>query len=191
MLHILKILFLLVIFGIFSACTSMKTSSDAKKDKSIKIAEINIQLGMGYLEKGNIERAKQKLLTALKKAPKLPEAWYSMAYFLEHTGEKEAAKRYYLKAVALAPERGDTQNNYGTYLCRSGHYQESIQHFILATKDPDYLDTVGAYENAGLCALKIPDTNLAIKYFKQALTQDPGRTTSLMELKKLEKPRGT
>lgn len=186
MLKYVKLFFLIVILVNLSACqTSTKSSTPAKKDKSIKIAEINLQLGMGYLEKGNIQRAKQKLLIALKKGPKLPEAWYSMGYYLENTGEKGKANEYYLKAIDLAPARGDTQNNYGTYLCRMGQYREAIKHFILATKDPEYLDSAGAYENAGLCALKIPNNKLAANYFKQALAQDQHRTTSIIELNKI------
>ncbi len=108
----------------------------------------------------------------------MPESWYSMAFFQEVTGNQELAKEYYSKAIALAPHRGDVQNNYGTFLCRSGDYQGAIQHFLSATQDPEYLENASAYENAGLCAQKIPNQALAVTYFNKALMQDPNRPTA-------------
>jgi type IV pilus assembly protein PilF len=145
---------------------------------------------MDYLQRKDIARAKQKLLFALKQDPNLPEAWYSMGYFLEATGDKVEAKKYYLHAVTLAPNQGAVQNNYGTFLCRNGEPKAAIQHFLLAVKDSDYLDTGAAYENAGLCALDIPNRNLATTYFNQAVRQDPNRPMSLMELAQLSYKQG-
>jgi type IV pilus assembly protein PilF len=157
-------------------------SEEADHERLMKTAKINSQLGIAYLEKGNIQRSKQKLLLALRQAPTIPEPWYSMGYFYEATGNKQEASIHYLKALEIAPTRGDAQNNYGTFLCRSGEYEKSIQHFLLATKDPGYLDVASAYENAGSCAMRIPDRELAKEYFEQALLQDSARQTSLYKL---------
>lgn len=177
----------LVIFSLYAlcSCSSMKAVPDPEEKQNIKIAEINIQLGIAYLDKRDMQRAKQKLLYALQKAPSLPEAWYSMAYYFEVTGNKEQANADYLQAVKLAPQRGDVNNNYGTFLCRTGQYSEAVNYFIRATKDQEYLETAGAYENAGLCALEIPNRKLAMQYFSQALESDPGRQFSMKELNKL------
>ena len=174
--------------GCLSSCDTMKTQND-KFDEQQKIAtaKINTQLGIAYLQQGDVQRAKQKLLLAMKEAPKIPETWYSMAYYLEATGNKTEAQNYYLKSITIAPKDGASHNNYGTFLCREGQYQASIQQFMLAAQDPNYLDNAAAYENAGLCATKIPDRKLAMAYFERALEQDPGRAISAEELKKLQK----
>ena len=147
-----------------------------------EIAKINAQLGIAYLEQKNVQRAKQKLLIALEQGPGIPETWYSMAYFLEATGNKAEARKYYMKSVAIAPQRGDAQNNFGTFLCRSGEYRESIKHFMLAVKAPDYLDPAAAYENAGQCSMKMHAYKQAANDFNQALLKDPARTSSLLKL---------
>jgi type IV pilus assembly protein PilF len=169
-------------------CSTMKHSANDNESNAskTKLAMINVQLGMAYLERGNTQRAKQKFLVAIAKDPNLPEVWYSYAYFQEMTGDKEKARQDYLRAVQLAPQRGDIQNNYGTFLCRSGHYQEAIDHFKIAIKDPDYLDAASAYENAGLCALKIPNPKLAKEFFALAVNSDPNRSISANELAKLK-----
>ena len=173
------------------ACATTNTpTKDEKPTKIVTAAQINTQLGLGYLEHQEVQRAKQKLLLALQEAPQIPETWYSMAYFLEVTGETEQAKADYLKAISLAPQRGDVHNNYGTFLCRAGDYPGAIDHFLLAVKDPDYVDSASAYENAGLCAMKIPDKKLALHYFNQAILQDPNYSTSLFEAAKLNYEEG-
>jgi len=160
-------------------------AADGPEDKITTAAKINVRLGMAYLDRHDISRAKQKFLLALDQGPYIPETWYSMGYFMEATGNTEQAQKYYLKAIKVAPDRGDTLNNYGTYLCRNGNYQTSITYFMKAIKDPKYLDPAAAYENAGLCALKIPDHTNAAMYFKRALAEDPTRATSLIKLAEL------
>ena len=165
-------------------------NKEKQDDKQAKAARINVQLGAAYLERKDLVRAKQKFLLATKEAPELPEVWYSLAYFFETTGNQEQAKQYYMKALALAPSRGDVLNNYATYLCRKGNFQVAIQHFLKAVQDAEYLDASSAYENAGLCAEKIPDRKLAIQYFNKALLEDPARPVSLIELAELHYQEG-
>lgn len=180
---LVKIIVLASLVSMLVACQS--TTAKEEAEKKVTVAKINTRLGLAYLERHDMQRAKQKLLLALEQGPEVPEAWYSMAYLLEATGNKEQAGHYYLKAIHLAPERGDALNNYGTFLCRSGAYQAAVQQFLKAVQDPNYLELAAAYENAGLCSMKIPNANAAMQYFKKALAEDPKRSTSLIELAEL------
>lgn len=180
-----KILTIMLLCCLLIACSTTKSDheSDRREQKNISTAKINIQLGMDYLQQKNVYRAKQKLISALNQAPNIPETWYTMAYYFEATGNKAEAEKYYLRSIEIAPDRGDAQNNYGTYLCRHGRYQESIQHFLQAAQNTQYLDAAAAYENAGFCALKIPDKKLAKTYFEKAVEEDPNRSVAKRELK--------
>lgn len=188
--NVSKCLILTALSVLVSACQTTQTTTTVNEDKKITAAKINDQLGIAYLQRNDLQRAKQKFLLALDEAPGIPETWYSMAYFLESTGNQTQAKEHYLKAVALAPTRGDVLNNYGTYLCRNGDYQGAVNNFIKATEDTKYLDQAGAYENAGLCAAKIPNSKSAQIYFDRALAEDPKRPTSLIELAELNFKQG-
>lgn len=175
------------------ACNKQPEENEApqntKKDLS-KAASYNLQLGLGYLKQGDRPRAKKKLLTALEQAPKSPDVNSAMAYYFEKTNELDKAKSYYLKAVDLSDNSGAQLNNYGTFLCRQGEFKKAEAYFLKAVKDMQYVHTSGAYENAGLCALEIPDEAKAKEYFITALNQDPSRTESLYELVKLESKAG-
>lgn len=185
-INILLTLFFCSLF--ITACTTVSSNSNQLDDANKKqnAADANIQLGIAYLEEGNIALAKQKLLMALSLTPQDPAVWYAMGYYLEATGDNAKANEYYLHAIRLAPASGEVQNNYGTFLCHTGKPKESIQHFLIAVQDSDYIDIASAYENAGLCALLIPDITLAKKYFTLALARDLNRTRSLMELAAIE-----
>ncbi|MBX9705885.1 MAG: tetratricopeptide repeat protein, partial [Gammaproteobacteria bacterium] len=72
--------------------------------------------------------------------------------------------------------------NYGTFLCRQGQYPAALTQFEQAAKDPNYLTPANSLENAGLCALLIPDQNKAIAYFQAALQKNPNMSTSILQL---------
>jgi type IV pilus assembly protein PilF len=161
-----------------------------KKKHRSDASSYNVQLGLAYLKQGNIPRSKRKLFLALEQSPQSPEANAAMAYFMEKTGELEHAKSYYKKAMDAAPGRGAQLNNYGAFLCRQGQYSQAEVYFLKAVNDVQYEHTAGAYENAGLCALAIPDDAKAAHYFQTALEQDPTSRQSLYELIKLQLKHG-
>ena len=148
-------------------------------------ADTNVQLGLAYLEGGDVQRAKQKLLFAEQQTPTSAAVQGSLGYFYETIGNFSTAERYYRRAVALNAQAGAAQNNYGAFLCRHGRYAEADQHFLLALQDRAYLHTAQVYENAGLCAMQIPDVDKAENYFLQAVQQDPKRLVALLGLSRL------
>lgn len=181
--------FLLVSFVSLQACHPNQDEMDdgsSIKSKRNQAAGYNVQLGLEYLKQGNISRSKRKLLLAMKQNPNSPDVNAAMGYFMEKTGEIANAKRYYQKAMVMAPGRGTQLNNYGTFLCRQGQYTEAEAYFLKAVNDVQYEHTAGAFENAGLCVLAIPDDKKARGYFMKALQQDRSRKQSLYELLKID-----
>lgn len=173
--------FVVIFFIIILAACSIFPKSKTQLSGS-QASDVNVQLGLAYLENGDVQRAHQKLLLAEQQSPGSLQAKGAMGYFLESTGNLSSADAYYRRAITLNPSSGAAQNNYGTFLCRRGHYAEADQHFLLALQDPNYLNTAQVYENAGLCAMQIPDAQKAMRYFTQAITQDPKRAISWLEL---------
>ena len=146
---------------------------------------------MGYFREGQVDRAREKLLRALQQAPNLPEVQLAMGYFLLELKQTDQAKPYYEKALKLAPDSLAVQNNFGVYLCRVGEYQKSISYFLKVAKNANYLHPDAAYENAGLCALEIPNKEQARHYFQEALRYNPLRKKSLLEIRRLKRYHGS
>ena len=146
---------------------------------SVDHQPVNVNLGLAYLQENKLELAKYRLLLALEQAPRDEFTQDAFAYYLEKTGEFTQAEQHYLLAIRFARHSGAAKNNYGTFLCRSAKYQQAISYFLEAGQDIYYLNTANAYENAGLCALKIPDRPQAKTYFLKAIAVDPSRKNKL------------
>lgn len=147
-----------------------------------KAARLNVELGIGYLNKGQVARAKTKFMHAMKLAPQLSHVHFAYGYFQERTGDIGNAEKSYLKAISLNPKGGDEHNNYGAFLCRQQKYRQAEKEFLKAISDPDYVGTAEALENAGLCVLQIPDQEKAVEYFEKTLRYDQNRPHALLEL---------
>lgn len=189
---LVKIFIVLAAMLITISLQSCQHTMQRKQEKKVSqqklsdAASYNTQLGMAYLKQGDMPRAKRKLLAALELAPDSPDVNVAMAYFLEKTGDTAESKNFYKKALALAPNSGSQLNNYGTFLCRTGNYKEAEKYFLKAVGDVQYINSAGAYENAGLCASAIPDYPKAVIYLSKALEQDPHRKQSLLEIATIE-----
>lgn len=181
-----KILLLSCLCCLISACgfDGDKTTDQSKKNR-MAASNYNVQLGVAYLRQGDVQRAKRKLLLALEQAPQWAPAQDAMGYFLMQTGDAEGAEKYFQAALAIDPKNGAANNNYGSFLCRNKRYAEAEQHFLTAVHDPSYVNMADAYENAGLCALEIPDVDKAEKYLQKASLEDPNRASTFYDLCKL------
>lgn len=135
----------------------------------------HVSLGVNYLQQGNLENARLALNQGVAENPDSPVAWYSLAYLEELCGNFNLAVKYYRHSVELAPQFGEAHNNYGIFLCQHDSPQQGIKELLLAAQLPSYIHRAAAYENAGLCALKIPDRAAARLYFNKAKQNDPGR----------------
>jgi type IV pilus assembly protein PilF len=153
-------------------------------------AALQVKLGQGYLNQGELETARDKLRRALELDPDSADAHTLMAVLNERIGRPEVAEQYYRRAVTLKPEDGGVNNNYGTFLCGTGRYPEAQQHFERAVKDPFYRTPAVAYANGGFCALKSGDPVVAERMLRAALELEPQNPGALYELARLNFNRG-
>jgi type IV pilus assembly protein PilF len=177
----------LLFFLGLGACSSnneTQTSGTNNGANNPEASQINVRLGLGYLQQGNYPRAKEKLLLASQQNASA-QSYGALAYYYEQTHENQLAANYYQKAIALNPKTGAPHNNYGAYLCRTGDYSAGEQQFQIAVADPKYINSASAYENAGFCALLVPDKAKAEMYLKKALQQNPRLPKALYELAQL------
>jgi type IV pilus assembly protein PilF len=172
--------FLAVMLVFLAACTH-QVATETVSSNMAAASKINVQLGIAYLKEGDNLRAKEKLLLAVSQ-DKTPQSYGALAYYYEKTGDITSASQNYQAAIVLNPVAGAGHNNYGAFLCRQGEYQQADEQFMLAVNDKNYINTAGAYENAGLCALLIPDKAKAKQYFEIALQQNPELSVARNEL---------
>lgn len=163
---------------ILTACASTGTREYIAPDA--KAAELNMQLGLSYLQSGDYQIAMGKLDKALKQNPNLPSAHNTIALLYQRLGETEKAEKHFREAVNRAPQYSEAQNNYGVFLCQQGKYEQAEQRFLKAVDNPLYQSAAMAYENAALCTREIPDVVKAEAYFRRALQINPDLSKSLI-----------
>lgn len=154
-------------------------NSDLKSDP-VEMAESRIALGLGYLENGSMIKARENLEKAMQHAPHYYRSQLSMAHYFETVGETDSARDTYRAALRDHPKNGNVLNNYGTFLCKHGEYQQADKYFNRAVEQPYYYLISASYENAAFCSLKSGDPEKAAYYFKRAVDHDPTRVRSLL-----------
>jgi type IV pilus assembly protein PilF len=167
---------------LLSATGCSTTSSGPLQSNPQTAADLNAQLGLAYMEQGNNEEALKKLRHALDLNPDLASANHYIAELYRKLGKNREAERHYRKALSLTPSDPMLLNNYGVFLCSQHRLDEALERFLAAVKQPFYKTPEVAYDNAGLCALQIPDEKKAEEYFRSALRVNPRMPDALYEM---------
>lgn len=174
-----KYLVLCFVVLFLSACV---TDNSITPRDTKRAAELNAQLGLGYLKQGQYKRARRKLDKALGFDSDNANAHHYMGELYRRLGDSEKAEKYLKTAMDLAPDDLTIQNNYGVYLCDAGKYDEAIALFKKPLSDSLYENRAQSYENIGLCRLRQGQIIQAEKAFKQALQLNSNMATSLLKL---------
>jgi type IV pilus assembly protein PilF len=164
---------------IVAACSSEPKKFEPQRESS---ADINAKLGLSYMQQGEYDVALEKLKRALEQDPDSVAAHHYSAELYKALNNHELAEQHYRKALRLDADDPAIHNNYGVFLCDRKRYEEADKQFLQATKIPDYRRPDEAYENAGLCALRIPDAERAERHFRQALEINPLRPNALYQM---------
>jgi type IV pilus assembly protein PilF len=173
---------ILLVLSSLTACTSTGSTRTQYVAPDPEAAEINMRLGINYLQRGDYAVALEKLEKALKQNPNLPSAHNTIALLYQRLGENDKAESHFQEAVDRDPAYSQAQNNFGAFLCEQGRYEQAEQRFLKAVENPLYETPAQAYENAGLCAMRIPDSDKAEGYFRKALQMQPTLAKSLLQM---------
>ena len=158
--------------------------------RAARLAQINLQLGIGYLQEGKTDIALDKLRRAVKADPDSPDAHLAVAVLYDRLGENEAAESHFRDALRLAPENASIATNFGNFLCRLDRVPEAEEQFRHAAENRGYETPEIAYTNAGLCMSRRGAPARAEEYLRQALTARPSFPPALLALAELSLAQG-
>ncbi len=165
-----------------------QSPNESKAEKRQDAAQVRVELGQRYMEQGKLEIAMDNLQKALQYDDKYVDAHTVIAVLYERIGNVEEAGKHYKRAVELAPKSGDTNNNYGQFLCAAGRYDEAQKYYAQAMRDPFYKTPGVLYANAGICLVdhgggqRLDEAQLD---FRRALEVDPHNALALFYMAKL------
>lgn len=175
---------LVLAVALVAGCAS-SAERKAAQERKARMIETNIQLSGGYLQRGQLNFAKEKLEKAIEIDPDNPQVNNMMGLLQWRLGVNELAERYFRRAVRADPGDPDAFNNFGAFLCGRGRIDEAEQWFKKALADPFYGTPARAAENAGLCLMQKPAPMAAEEYFRAALKVNPKSAVALYQMAKI------
>jgi type IV pilus assembly protein PilF len=172
-----------------SACGGASNSkSDNNKRQS---AELNVQLASGYIQRGQLKVAYEKLRKAIELDDEYVYAYTTMAVLKDMLGEFDEAENYYLEALDIEPKNSQLLNNYGTFLCKMDDViklEEAIEQFNKALRNQFYTTPQIAQANLGYCLMKnekFYNYQKAETHLRKALKINPHMKTALIAMGEL------
>jgi type IV pilus assembly protein PilF len=150
--------------------------------KMQQAASLELQLGVAYMQTGNLQVAEQKLVKAEQENAHDPQIHSALALLYVKIGNDAKANAEYKESLRLAPGDPDVLNSYGVYLCGKGRTDEGVKYFTQAAQNPLYRTPWAAYTNAGLClhdAKRIPESE---QFFLRAVSFKPNFEQAVVQL---------
>ena len=167
--------------ALFAALVAGCVSQQAERQHR-DAAIYNTELGIAYMQRGDLALAQTKLDRALKENPDDPDVHSARALLFAKLQDPKQADSEFREALRLAPKNPDFQNNYAVYLCSAGRYDEGVRTFLMAAHNPEYLTPELAYVNAGICLRSSHHDVPAFQMFVDALTIRPNFPQALWQL---------
>lgn len=174
---------LILIAGLAACVTRVGGSPPTRKSDA---ARINVQLGLGYLQQGNLAIAKEKLERAQSEDPDNADVHAALGLLDEKLGKDKDADREYHRALSLAPQDPSMLNNYAVYLCSHGRAVEGVRYFEQAATNPLYRTPWAAYTNAGVCLRGAHHDAEAAQRFARAQQSNPGYSEAIYQASDLD-----
>jgi len=169
---LLPLLFCLFLF----ACSTAPTTEDIKK------AESHNKRGASFLNNGDLNKAFVEFQEALKANPEDKETLNYLGYISYRYGKNKEAESYYKKALAIDPNYSEAVNNLGVTYAALGQWDEAIDQFNTALKDPTYRTPERAYSNLGFVHYMKEEYREAEKALMEALVRNPVSARALYVL---------
>lgn len=170
----------LSLLGLVGCMTN--TEQPLSKPEPERAAEINLEIGLDYLRKGNLPQAKEKIDRALEQNPRNSKAHISAGMLYERLGQGEKAEAHFAKGIALDPSNPEIKNTFGAYLCQKGKYERGEKLALEAAGNPLYRTPEVGYLNAANCARNDGDLKRSEQALRKALAVRPKFSEALFQM---------
>jgi len=181
----IRIVLLCSLSLLFSACVTTSNSSLTDKADPNVAVERYVQLGLEYIKRNDLHRARKHLSRALEINPEDASANASMGLIYHQESELEKAEELFNKALQSDPNYTAGRTYYGAFLFSQQRYQEALSQFELAAKDTRYEGRAQVFSNIALCNIKLEQHTAAIDAYLKALQLDRGNGIALSGITEL------
>ena len=183
--RVVQLILLSTVFALASCGNQRESTRQSDGPDFKQAAELNVQLAIGYIQRDQLEAAKDKLDKAIKQDENNLEARKTMAYLLTRLGMNDEADEQYQAAISIKSSDPGLHNSYGAFLCSIDRADEAMEQFKSAYTHPFYETPYLAFANAGTCLLKQGDYVEAEAMLRKALRINPALPGALVSMAEL------
>mgnify|MGYP000314727552 CR=1 FL=1 len=178
---------LLIIVFVFTlnGCVTTSNSSLSKKADPVAAVERYVQLGLEYIKRDDLFRARKHILRALEINEDNAPANAALGLISHQDGEFKEAETLFLKALSLDETFTRGRTYYGAFLFSQQRFQESLAQFELASKDPGYIGRAQIFTNIALCNIKLENYDDALTAYDKTLRLDRSNGRALSGITEL------
>jgi type IV pilus assembly protein PilF len=139
-------------------------------------------LAAAYYTRAQYKVALDELRKAISADDRFGPAYNIYGLIYMELAEDKLAEENFRRAIDLDRNDSEARNNFGLFLCTRGRYDEGLEQFSLALRNPLYAKPEQAMANAGLCAEKKGDLALAEANLMKSLKLQPDNPNTLVKL---------
>jgi type IV pilus assembly protein PilF len=163
-------------------CMGNNSSQQMSKPQPDRASDINLEIGIDHLRKGNLSEAKEKIDRALDQNPRNAKAHAVAGVLYDRLGDVKQADSHFDRAISLEPKDPDIGNNYAAFLCKNGRHERGEKVALQTAANPLYKTPEIALVNAGNCARAAGDLASAEADYRRALSVQPRFGAALHEI---------
>lgn len=139
-------------------------------------------LANAYFARAQYKVALDELRKAIIADNRFGPAYNTYGLIYMELAEDKLAEENFRRAIGLDRSDSMTRNNYGWFLCTRGRYDDGLEQFSIALRNPLYAYPEQAMANAGLCAERKGDLALAEANFLKSLKLQPDNPNTILKL---------
>lgn len=179
-----KALLLFMVMSL-SACVTIVEGPFNKKASPQKAVENYTQLGLGYLQQGRTDWARQRLNRALQINEDDAPANDAMGLVWQAEGELDLAEESFKKALSSDSDFTLARHHLGRLYAQMKRYRPARNYLEEAVEDRYYDNRAAAYNDLALNEYRSGDTPAAMAGYRQALRLMPYNVDALVNLSTL------
>lgn len=191
-LFALPLLAVLAAGCVSQSTTEVRTTADQPGTIDYKRrAEVHVALASEYYQRGSYPIALEETRLAIKDDANLVTAYNMQGLIYMELREDASARAAFEQALRIAPNDGDSMNNYGFFLCLRGEGDRGMEYLRRVQGNSLYNAPEKPLLNAGLCERirgRFPE---AIDYLGRAVVFQPNLLVALYNLADMHFQRGS
>ncbi len=157
-------------------------ATGGQADEARQRARVFTELASAYYARAQYKVALEELRKAIVVDGRYGPAYNVYGLIYMELVEDKLAEENFRRAIDLDRADSEAHNNYGWFLCTRGRYDEGLEQFAAALRNPLYAQPELAMANAGQCAELKGDLALAEANFNKSLKLQPDNPDTVLRM---------